>query len=155
MVPRFADLWKTSIWLLLTLGLAGCGKPAGPELAKVQGVILLDGQPLPEARVIFQPSGAHASPSIGQTRPDGSFELAFNRRRRGAMLGTHRVRITTTAITTDPRGRESVIPERLPPRYHAHSELTYEVKSGANRFEILLASKPDPQVRTASVRKGS
>jgi len=124
--------------------LAGCGGAVGPELATVTGRITLDGQPLPKARVVFQPAGPNSSPSIAETRDDGTFELMYRRDVAGAMIGAHTARITTAALVTDDSGKETPIPEKLPPRFHKNSGLSFEVKPGENTFEIPLDSKPDP-----------
>ncbi len=124
--------------------LAGCGGGTGPELAKVTGLVTLDGQPLPKARVVFQPSGPNASPSTAETREDGSFELYFRRDAPGAMIGQHSVRVTTAGIVSDDSGNETTVPEKVPTRFNKDSGLTFEVKPGRNEFEISLDSKPDP-----------
>ena len=112
--------------LALSMLLAGCGgKSPGPVLAPVQGTVTLDGQPLPNARVVFQPSGENASPSIGETDDKGAFELAFNRRCKGALPGQHVVRITTAGVISDESGKETIVEEKVPPRYNDQSELKF------------------------------
>jgi len=126
----------------LAIAFAGCGGgPKGPQLAPVSGVVTLDGQPLPDAHIVFQPSGEKASPSIADTGTDGTFQLAFNRASTGALPGSHTVRITTARIATADDGKETVVEEKLPERYHAKSELKFDVKPEGNRFEIALESK--------------
>jgi hypothetical protein len=84
---------------LLAAGLfAGCSD--GPKLARVSGVVKLDGKPYPNALVSFQPVGtrANANPgkgSMGQTDANGQFVLLYDGGREGAVVGTHTVRITT------------------------------------------------------------
>ena len=54
----------------IVLGLiCGCGGESGPELATVEGYVFLDGQPLPDATVIFTPESG--SPSYGTTDQEG------------------------------------------------------------------------------------
>ena len=130
-----------SVSCFVISGVVGCGGASGPELATVKGVVKLDGQPLPQARVVFQPTGPKGSPSIGQTASDGSFEVMFNRNKHGAMVGTHKVRVTTADLLTDETGRETEVKERIPARFNTQTELTYDVKSGENSFEILVESK--------------
>ena len=129
--------------LAFSLLLAGCGGGGskGPVLAQVHGTVSLDGQPLPHARVVFQPSGENASPSIGETDDKGAFELAFTRRSKGALPGQHTVRITTAGVVSDPSGKETIVLEKVPPRYNEKTELTYEVKPDANEFAIQLDTK--------------
>lgn len=131
-----------SYGLALAVVLSGCGGGVqGPILSPVRGTVTLDGQPLPKARVIFQPSGASASPSIGETDDTGAFELAFSRRNKGALPGDHVVRITTAGVVTDAAGKETVVEEKVPPRYNEKTELKYQVKPEANQFAIRLESK--------------
>lgn len=106
------------------------------------GKVSLDGQPLPHARVVFQPTqGEAASPSSAETEDDGTFRLAFNREREGAMLGDHRVRVTTATVVTDASGQEKVVPERVPTRYNYQSELQFKVQPSDNHFDISLQSQ--------------
>lgn len=57
----------------------GCG-PRGPAVEMVEGVVLLDGQPVEGATVLFSPGsvdgkGEGGLPAAGRTAPDGSFRL--------------------------------------------------------------------------------
>jgi len=84
---------------LLAAGLlAGCS--SGPKLAKVSGVVKLNGKPYPNALVSFQPVGGKNNPnpgrgSMGQTDADGHFALLYDGTVEGALVGPHTVRITT------------------------------------------------------------
>ena len=131
------------MWGIVGL-LAGCGGASGPGLAKVTGRVTLDGQPLPKARVVFQPSGPNASPSTAETREDGTFELMYRRDAAGAMIGSHKARVTTAGLVSDDAGKETVVPEKVPSRFNKNSQLTFEVKEGENNFDVSLDSKPDP-----------
>ncbi|QDT57229.1 hypothetical protein Pan44_52970 [Caulifigura coniformis] len=115
----------------------------------------LDARPLPKARIVFQPSGPDSSPSIAQTRDDGTFELMYRRDLAGAMIGAHTAKITTAGLMTDDSGKETVVPEKVPPRFNKNSRLTFEVKPGENTFEIPLDSKPDPVRKLPPHRGGS
>lgn len=139
---RLRPLWTG----LALLSLAGCGGGSkGPTLAPVVGTVTLDGKPLAHARVVFQPTGPNASPSVGETDDSGSFELAFNRRSKGALPGSHTVRVTTAGVISDLSGKETVVEEAVPPQYNQKSELKYDVKAEPNRFEIALESKRAPK----------
>jgi hypothetical protein len=113
--------------LVLLAALVGCGK-SGPEIAPVHGRVTLDGQPLLNADVQFQPDGAQR-PSTGRTDANGHYELMYRRGQVGALVGQHSVRI-------------SVSPEnvRNPPiiarRFDTQTELQREVKSGDNEFDF-------------------
>ena len=118
---------------LVSLPAAGC-QDSGPELGRVTGTATLDGKPLPNATVEFQP-GPGGSPSYGTTDENGRYELSYSVGRPGAMVGKHVVRISTfRQDAPDDEGLRPVIeyPELLPPRYNEESELTAEVKPGRN-----------------------
>ena len=117
---------------ILALWIAGCTK-AGPQLALVEGTVLLDGQPLPNAEVEFQPEKGR--PSIGATDADGKYKLRFSRDKWGAQVGKHKVQITTFS----PEG-EGKFKERIPARYNKATELSIEVKTGPNWRDFDLRS---------------
>ncbi|HET6572813.1 MAG TPA: hypothetical protein VFG68_04365 [Fimbriiglobus sp.] len=83
--------------LLAAALLAGCS--GGPDLARVSGVVKLDGKPYPNAVVSFQPiGGGDMNPgkgSMGVTDANGRYELLYDGRTKGAVPGKHAVRIST------------------------------------------------------------
>lgn len=86
--------------LFTTICLAACAR--GERYSPVNGVVLMDGQPLSGVIVVFEPlpnSGSDISPgtiSVGKTDQEGRFSLKSPRvNRAGAAVGTHRVRILT------------------------------------------------------------
>src|SRR5262245_37542958 len=110
---RFAG----ALVLLLVLG---CG---GPKLAPVSGRVTLNGKPLANAHVSFQPIAApgEMNPGSGSyaiTDADGRYTLrVVEGDRPGAHIGKHRVEIvlreTTDEATDLPRrGAKVVIPAR-------------------------------------------
>ena len=70
------------VLILLLVALAGCSK-SGPQIAPVHGVVKLDGQPLANADVQFQPDGSQR-PSSGRTDANGHYELMYKRGQPGA-----------------------------------------------------------------------
>src|SRR5436190_410017 len=77
--------------------IVGCG--SGSKVAPVSGVITLDGKPLPNAHVAFQPEAGKGSinagtGSSGVTDASGKYTLRMaDSDQVGAVLGTHRVEI--------------------------------------------------------------
>ena len=134
-------LWMGFGGLLLT-GLAGCGS-SGPELGLVEGQVRLNGAPLPNVLVEFQPE-ANGSPSLGATDEDGRFQLRFTRDRWGAMLGRHTVKINHDSDRQDGAGGAVI-----PARYHVQSQLKRDVEPGTNLYEFDLVTE---QVATRSRR---
>lgn len=121
--------------LWLTLALAGCGgAPAAdlPNLAQVDGIVLLDGQPLSGARVLFEPQQS-GSTSSAMTDDQGRYEVWYGNGEPGAALGSHTVRIFKMDGDAGP--------ELLPARYNERSELTATVGPGENAVDFRLVSR--------------
>src|SRR5687768_9403934 len=57
------------------VGLTGCGGPEHPDVGRVSGVVTLDGQPLPEATVMFQPENGRAS--VATTDSAGKYSMTY------------------------------------------------------------------------------
>jgi hypothetical protein len=123
--------------LALAVGMvAGCSPRTAVEVAKVSGTVTLDGKPLANAIVLFQPGDGR--PSRGMTGSDGRYQLLYTADRAGAMVGTCGVTISTAIEDED--GRFS--PERVPKRYFEPGALTVEVKRRSNVHDFGLTSKP-------------
>ncbi|QDT69332.1 hypothetical protein MalM25_22680 [Planctomycetes bacterium MalM25] len=117
--------------------LVGCGGEF--QMAPVSGVVTLDGEPLANASLYFQPQRTGADPvvgppSIGVTDEQGRYNLRAQSSDTGAVVGEHRVSISTfESRMVDPQNSdrvEIVSEERVPPRYRSPSELTYSVSRG-------------------------
>ena len=121
-------IWS-SMAVLLNMTFIGCGA-GGPKIATVQGTVTLDGHPLPYAAVVFTPENGR--PGGATTDDNGKFALSFTEGRQGALLGTHRVIITTRRHAwKDKQG--NVQPgsgERLPSKYNTETTLTFTVEAG-------------------------
>ena len=94
-----------AILVAVALALAGCAK-APPEVVPVEGVVLLNGQPLPQAEVQFVPMAPGLGAeyvAVGTTDEQGRFALACNGRP-GACAGENRVTVTDAAPPDDARG---------------------------------------------------
>ena len=117
--------------------LNGCGS-GDLQLGSVSGTVTLDDRPLPDAIVEFQP--AAGSPSEGVTDNAGNYHLRYTARKKGALLGKHQVRITSST-RTDAQGQKVDVPQLLPARYNRDSELTAEVKPGSNKLDFPLKSR--------------
>src|SRR4051812_39027407 len=94
------NLLSTFLSLLLS-AVVGCSK-GGPQIAPVHGRVTLDGQPLVNADIEFQPEGAQRA-SKGRTDADGRYELAYKRGQMGAIVGPQTVRIEfSTEVVRNP-----------------------------------------------------
>ncbi len=116
---------------LLLIASAGCGGSA-PQVAPVHGRVTLDGQPLPDASVVFKESDR--SPSGGRTDKNGNYQLIYKRGVIGAFIGTNRVSILEDTQVTHR-------PQRVPARYNQNSELQHEVKPGDNEINFDLTTE--------------
>lgn len=124
-------LW---IAILLTFWVCGCGGPDG--IGRVTGTVTLDGQPLKNAIITFQPQ--QGRPSTTRSDSQGKYTMEYTVRDKGALIGKHTVYIRTEMEATPdtPATRE-----RLPNKYHNKSELTAEVKAGSNVINFELFTK--------------
>ncbi len=128
--------------LVVLFSVLGCSGESGPALGKVSGVVTLDGSPLDQATLRFQPPQGRSS--IGVTDENGHYTLQYTPERNGAELGEHQVFITTLIEQTGGEGDIPLVPgrkEMLPGKYHAKSELTAKVNKGSNDINFDLTSK--------------
>ena len=122
----------------------GCGES---KVASVSGTVKLDGEPLANAVVIFQPVGdGKTNPgvgSIGRTNDKGEYLLRLIDGGNGAIRGMHRVEISCPIDDGQNRpdeDRATKPPNQVPDRYNAASKVTYEVKPGENKADFDLTS---------------
>ena len=120
--------------LALLFVFLGCG--SNEDLASVTGKVTLDGQPLPNALVVFAPTSAGTT-SYGRTSTTGEYEMMFSDTEAGAWLGENAVRITTEDVGT---GDSPASKERVPSVYNARTTLKAMVEKKANVFDFELKS---------------
>lgn len=117
--------------LLFAVLMCGCGSGSDrPELQPVEGTVTLDGKPVNGATVLFQP--ANGRPSKGVTDESGQYELIYRPGVEGAVLGTHKVSISTyreaRPDAEDP-ALQAEQKETIPAQYNVNTTLTAEVKA--------------------------
>jgi hypothetical protein len=138
---------SAAILVSLTLLSAGCG---GRPVGLVSGKVTLDGQPLANATVNFQPSGSALNAGVGSYgRTDAKGEYTLNLidgSGSGAIIGPHRVmiRAISDAKTAPGKDPEKASPDRVPPQYNLQTTLTFEVKSGNNVADWGLHTRAKP-----------
>ncbi len=128
--------------LLLSLIMAGCGSSNKIPLGRVEGVITVDGQPLDGAEIVFEPTNGRSS--VGWTDEKGHYELDYTMETKGAILGTHVVRIKSARSASGGEGDGPKVEARkeiLPGKYHTSSTLTAEVTKGNNVIDFALGTK--------------
>jgi hypothetical protein len=115
--------------LCALLPVAGCSHSVYPPLGRVQGKVTLRGGPLGGALVVFHPAKGHISSAI--TDAQGHYDLVFVREEHGAIVGKHRVEITTL-VSEDSRQ------ELVPACYNKNTTLEKEVVRGGNEINFDL-----------------
>lgn len=127
---------------IVLVALGGCsgGKPNVP-FGTVHGRVTLDGEPLASAAVMFEPENGR--PSYGVTSDKGEYSLVYRGKPWGAIVGPHKVRITTEALVSESPGAAAatIRKELLPAKYHTQTTLTADVARGDNTIDFELKSK--------------
>ncbi len=153
-------LTRSALLLLLSFVpcYAGCGP--GGDRVEVEGVISLDGQPMPNVYVTFDQPELSPNENIGyvgRTDTDGRYSLRpMIGEGSGAPPGRYRVSLTTAVLDatqpaptpTPPRNAATPFypepqppPERIPPAYRG-GKLTFEVSAdGTDKADFELKSK--------------
>ncbi len=127
--------------------LVGC--ESGPPMAPVSGRVTFNGKPLEFGTVMFQLSSG-GQPARGQIQSDGTFELGTFAAGDGAIVGEHKVRITSYSGQAPGKSDEAsagggtlgqlLIPKRY--TMFGTSKLTATVKPDGNEpFEFDLTAK--------------
>ncbi|MBA4192528.1 MAG: hypothetical protein C0467_31560 [Planctomycetaceae bacterium] len=101
---------------LVVAMVSGCATKA--PLGRVEGVVTLDGKPLPKVEVQFLPdpsAGASARRSLGYTDDQGRFSLRTDDGEVGAAVCNHRVCLIDVVARTHRRGEMKK--SRIPPQY--------------------------------------
>ena len=111
-------------WACVLAMAVGCSD-SGPVLAPVTGRVLLDGEAVADAGILFAPTTPGPAAS-GSTNVDGFFQLQTGSQE-GALVGNHRVVISkaeTRGISADAEGLSGAVGdggwqfiEHLPARY--------------------------------------
>ncbi len=132
--------------ILVLAAFPGCG--SGDSIAKVEGTVTLDGKPLADIRVNFQPenkSDEGAMGSFGLTDAAGKFGLQMSDGKgQGAAVGRHHVTLADK-LAEDAEDSDAGIRKgpksRIPARY-AREGLHFEVKPAIkNQADLELKSK--------------
>lgn len=142
------------VLVLTSLLCLGCGD-SGPDRGYVEGTVTMDGEPLPDAVVTFQPEDT-GRPSYGRTDENGEYELQYTSDKKGALVGSHRVSISTHerggsaegGYGADEAGGAKGSPEKVPAQYNYDTELRETVESGNNTIDFELSSEGEIKVET-------
>jgi hypothetical protein len=91
---------RATLIFLVTLVLPGCGSTKKP--VEVEGVVLLDNEPVAEATVLFIPDGGSGQPAHGLTDENGKFQLTTFKDNDGAFPGNYKVTVTKSVPPPQP-----------------------------------------------------
>lgn len=133
-------------WVILLPLVAALG--CGGRYVPVSGQVTLNGEPLADAYVTFQPMGGPTNPepgpgSHGKTDAEGRFTLlVVGDGRTGAVVGRHSVSISayTGEIPEPTEERVQKVENKVPERYNAETTLRIEVPAGGTtgaNFELV------------------
>lgn len=119
---------------------AGCNSrdPNLPEVARVEGLVMFKGKPLPEGEVHFHPEDTKCNPGSGMIEKDGTFQLSTYARHDGATVGKHKV---TIIIQPHLDGSIPDPPIQIPKQYGnpQATPLSIEVVGGkTNKVELTI-----------------
>lgn len=77
--------------------LVGCGD-GHPKRVPISGKVLIDGEPVPYGTIMFVPEGFR--PAAGELGEDGSFKLTCFDGGDGVVLGTHKIQVSASDLTS-------------------------------------------------------
>ena len=119
----------------------GCFSGSG-NIGEVEGVITLDGKPLDQTTIAFYPTEGRSS--IGFTDAEGHYSLVHTRNENGAIIGGHKVTISTALEGSDQydevqtEGRKETMPRKYLNK--KTTDLTAKVERGTNTINFDLKS---------------
>ena len=131
---------------VLSIGFAALGCVPISDSVPVQGVVLLDGKPLPGGIVQFQPTSGQLA--TGEIAPDGSFTLSRHATADGVLPGTYRVSVLAYDPQASTQSEENLI---VPLKYtrFGTSGIEFTVFPGTVKpVMINLSSEEDTEAST-------
>jgi hypothetical protein len=116
------EMRRSALGIALLAAAAGCGGEGKISTAPVSGVVTLNGAPLANASISFQPiaGGNPGPPSSDQTDEEGNFTLHFADGKEGAVVGKHKVLISTRKMSPSAPNSDSEVEvekEQVPKMY--------------------------------------
>jgi hypothetical protein len=134
--------WMSGV-LLITLAVAGCG--AWATRTPVEGVLRVDGKPVPQGlKVVFTPDTKDGEPCVGVTNDKGRYVMYAQPGMKGLPRGRYTVSIPSPV---DAIGGSLILPPELaditiPDRYRpGRSTLVCDVRWGGTAYDIDVKSE--------------
>lgn len=131
-------LFRIPVAFACLASVLGCGSDT-PPLGLVTGTVTIDGKPVENAAIQFEPTTPGQPTAFGRTDAQGKYELWYSRGNKGATLGESIVRITVFQDAGEDSGQKKR-PEIVPAEYNANSDLKKEVKRGRQVHDFALKS---------------
>jgi hypothetical protein len=143
-------MWTRFTFMPILALVAGCD--SGSQFAHVSGRVTLNGKPLVNATVSFQPVAPDGSRnaavgSTGKTNEKGEYTLGGGKGEDGAWVGKHRVMITLLGEVVGesdarpPRGGWP-LKEKIPARYNNDSKEMFDVPAGGTTSADFALTSP-------------
>ena len=125
--------------LVAVLGLTGCSQ--GPAKSHITGEVTLDGDTVDEGSISFVPSDGQ-SPTAGGLIENGTYSVDVPPGPKKVMITSPEVIGQKKAYESDPNSPMiDIVRERIPTKYNAQTELTYDVPSRSEEKNFELKSK--------------
>lgn len=121
--------WRFVTLVGITLVLSGCGQP----VAKVTGTIATeDGTPVRSGMLLFTPTSSEGGKGAVGRIEDGAFTLSTNGPSDGALVGSHRVRLTEAILQGSNQGCSL-----------SEGFTEVEIAPGGNSLQLLVEADPE------------
>lgn len=154
MAPIKVMAWLCSVSIIAVVG---CEQPAA-KLVPVEGIVTLEGQPLPGVLIEFLPDafrGTSGPRSSATSDIDGRFKLLCDNQKPGAVPGTHRVLVTDPERKPAPQGgQEGPTPGRISFLYQDGDTTPLVIQVPAKGGEVKLGLVKTPQPGQPPRREG-
>jgi hypothetical protein len=130
-------------WATLLAGVVGCGGASSEST--VQGVVTLDGAPVPAGSISFVPS-AGGTQAYAMSDESGNYE-AYTGRKPGLRPGEYKVTVVARKkpeVNQTEAGGPATAGESITPRWYASPETTslaIKVEPGANEANLELTTQ--------------
>ncbi|MFY7951648.1 MAG: hypothetical protein ACOVT5_03990 [Armatimonadaceae bacterium] len=124
---RACGVWVAAAAVLMA---CGCGGGSGPKGVPVNGTVSLNGKPLPEGEVLFEPADGKGAPDQALVK-EGKFSGSVT-------PGAKKVRITSWREGKRPAdaamGGGAMLEQYLPKKYNTETTLTATVEAGGGQL---------------------
>jgi hypothetical protein len=121
-------VWTCPLGVCLLLLTAGCGSSA---ISTVSGNVLIDGEPLDGGVISFVPADSTGAP-VTVNVVQGKYELQVAPGKKSVQISAPIVVGKRKEYDGPDAPLVEITEERLPPRYHSETQLTFEVAAGRN-----------------------